>query len=495
MGLKQQLGNSTAWMSLAASSMSIVSFLVFIIISRILSPSEIGLAVFAILVVEAGKVILNGGISQAIVKREDWSQVYASTCFFLNIVYALVFIALIWLFGIPVTEHFYDPAAAPILQAMLIIFLLEGVKVVHEGKLRREFSFKAIALRSISASFISGVTGVLMALQGYGVWSLVGQQLSGQILVTVITLVSARWWPSFTFSWSEAKSAMRFSSPLMLAQLINTLCNSVLEFIVGFLLGPAALGTYRIGGRALFILQDIIVRPLEQTALPAFARLQDVTARANSCLRIMRMSSFIIVPIFFGTAAIAPEFIVLVFGDKWRASGELMSLIAIGSAPLLIRFQVNAVLTAQGHTLWVLATTLCLLLVTMLLGYFWVQKGLTFAALAYLVSMYFSALLGLVIFQYHFGCSYTVIMKTIFPSYIASAAMLGICLVVKSHLRDWPLTIQILSTAATGAFSYLILSLLVFRPEAKNFLQEALSIAPAKISPHLLRIQQWCRFH
>lgn len=78
MGLKQQLSNSTAWMSLAASSMSLVSFLVFIIISRLLSPAEIGLAAFAILVVEAGKVIINGGISQAIVKRNDWDHQFAS---------------------------------------------------------------------------------------------------------------------------------------------------------------------------------------------------------------------------------------------------------------------------------------------------------------------------------------------------------------------------------------------------------------------------------
>src|SRR5690606_634329 len=142
MGLKQQLSNSTAWMSLAASGMSIVSFLVFIIISRILSPTEIGLAVFAILVVEAGKIIINGGISQAIVKRADWNPDYASSCFYLNIFYALIFIVIVWFAGSSLTARYYDPAAVPVLQALVVIFLLEGAKVVHEGKLRREFAFK-----------------------------------------------------------------------------------------------------------------------------------------------------------------------------------------------------------------------------------------------------------------------------------------------------------------------------------------------------------------
>lgn len=494
MGLKQQLSNSTAWMSLAASGMSIVSFLVFIIISRILTPTEIGLAVFAILVVEAGKIVLNGGISQAIVKRADWSNEYASSCFYLNIFYALVFTAIVWFAGGPLTARYYDPAAVPVLQALLIIFLLEGMKVVHEGKLRREFAFKIIAMRSVIASLISGVIGVLMALQGYGVWALVAQQLSGQLLVTLITLISARWWPEFKFVWQHARHALRFSSPLMLAQLINTLCNSLLEFMVGILLGPAALGVYRIGGRALFILQDIIVRPLEQTALPALARIKELNAQADACLRVMRMSSFVIVPIFFGTAAIASEFIVLVFGEKWRASGELMSLIALGSAPLLIRYQVNAALTAQGKTLWVLLITFSLLFATLTLGYFLVPQGVVYAALAYIATTYFAAALGLIIFQHHFGCSYSTILKTVLPSYIASATMLGICLVVKNHLGNLPLSLQIPLIALVGAVSYLLLGLLVFRPETKNFLQEALSIAPAKMSPHLLRLQHWFGF-
>lgn len=491
MGLKQQLTTSTAWMSLAASSMSLVSFLVFIIISRLLSPAEIGLAAFAILVVEAGKVIINGGISQAIVKRNDWDEGFASSCFYLNIFYALLFIALLWLAGSPLIARYYDPAAVPLLQALLIIFLLEGAKVVHEGKLRREFNFKVIALRSVIASLVSGIVGVAMALQGYGVWALVAQQLVGQILLTLITLASARWWPQLTFSFSFCRQAMRFSSPLMVAQLLNSLCTSALEFMVGIFLGPAALGIYRISGRALFIMQDIIVRPLEQTTLPTLARIPDVSTKAQACLRIMRMSNFLIVPLFFGAAALAPEFIVLVFGEKWRASGELMSWIAIGSAPLLIRYQVNAALTALGKTLWVFVLTLSLFSTILLLGYVWIPLGLTYAAFAYIATNYFAALLGLIIFQQHFYCSYRSILKTLLPGYIASATMLGICLSCKPLLNHLPLSVQIVLLALLGGLSYLLLGLLVFRPEAKNFLQEALSLAPAKFAPHLMRLQHW----
>ena len=252
MSLKRQLSSSTAWMSLAASGMSLVSFLVFIIISRILSPNEIGLVVLAILVVEAGKVIVNGGITFAIVQRKDWDHAYASTCFYITLCYGISLTLLIYFVGAKLATVFYDPAAAPILQVLSFMFIIEAIQIVHEGKLRREFRFKVIALRSILASSISGAVGVTLALQGYGVWALVAQQLTGQVLSTLITFFYARWWPGLHFSLVFARESLGFSAPMMLANFISTLCNTLLEFMVGILLGPVALGIYRIAGRALF---------------------------------------------------------------------------------------------------------------------------------------------------------------------------------------------------------------------------------------------------
>jgi teichuronic acid exporter len=496
MSLKRQLSSSTAWMSLAASGMSLVSFLVFIIISRILSPNEIGLVVFALLVVEAGKIIVNGGITSAIVQRKEWDNDYASTCFYLNLLYGVLLTALVLSIGVKLTQDFYDPAAVPILQVLSVIFIIEAIKVAHEGKLRREFLFKVIALRSILASSISGVVGVTLALQGYGVWALVAQQLTGQILITAVTLISAHWWPNMRFSFSLAREALGFSFPMMLANVIYTLCNTLLEFMVGIILGPVALGIYRIAGRALFILQDIIIRPMEQTVFPALARINEPLACAEATLRIMRMSCFIIVPIFFGTAAIAAEFIELVFGEKWRASGALMSMLAIGSTPLVVRLQVNAALTAQGRSRWIMLSTVSTLLITFTIGYFAIPHGLNYAALSYIAISYVTGIISLLIFYYVFNCRVMSIINALWPSYFASAIMLAVCLLLKHTLPgELPATLQILLVGSAGFIAYLLLGLLVFRQETRNFLQEGLNIAPAKFSPWLLRLQGWLRLH
>lgn len=496
MSLKRQLSSSTAWMSLAASGMSLVSFLVFIIISRILSPNEIGLVVLAILVVEAGKIIVNGGITFAIVQRKEWDTLYASTCFYITLFYGVLLTALVFFVGAKLAHEFYDPAAAPILQVLSVMFIIEAIQVVHEGKLRREFRFKVIALRSILASSISGIVGVTLALQGYGVWALVAQQLTGQVLITLVTFVYARWWPKLRFSLEFAREALSFSAPMMLANFISTLCNTLLEFMVGIILGPVALGIYRIAGRALFILQDIIIRPMEQTIFPTLSRLNEKLARAEASLRIIRMSSFLIVPIFFGTAAVAAEFIELIFGEKWRASGVLMGMLAIGSTPVMVRLQLNAALNAQGKPQWVMYSNLLMLFITLVIGYVTIPHGLNHAATAYIAINYVMGVISLVLFCRVFECRLLTIFHTLWPSYLASSIMLAVCLFVKGELpTTLPSTLQIIVVCIAGGMVYLLLGLLVFRRETKNFLHEGLSIAPAKFSPMLIRLQGWLRLH
>jgi O-antigen/teichoic acid export membrane protein len=309
MSLKKSFGKSTLWMSAAASGNSLISFVIFIILSRLLAPEEIGLVAFALIVVELGKILVNAGLPQAIVRYPEWDERYAATCFYLNLLLAALVTLLVFFVAAPVIAYYYDARAELLVQVLSIVFLLEGVKAVHEGKLKREFNFRAIALRTVVGSLLAGLVGVFLAFQGYGVWALVWQQLLNQLVVTLVTLNSARWLPGLQFSVADARALLAFSTPLTLAQMISNFASKIYEMLVGLLLGPAALGFFRVGGRALFILQEIVLKPFEQTLLPALARMTEREQRAQGTLRVMRMSAYFTFPIFFGAAALGPEFI------------------------------------------------------------------------------------------------------------------------------------------------------------------------------------------
>jgi O-antigen/teichoic acid export membrane protein len=446
---------------------------------------------FTLILVDIGKVTANAGLGKAIVQDPECSDTFASTCFYLNLILATATALLFYYLGVPLVEAFYDPAAGPTLQILCLMLFLEGLKTVHEGKLRRQFAFRVIAGRTILSSLISGGVGVYLALHGYGVWALVSQQVLNMGLIAITTILVARWRPSLTFSSAHAKRLIRFSSPLLAAQLIGSVSSKVYELLVGVIIGPAALGLFKVGGRALYILQDIVLKPFEQTLLSALSRLPDAPAMAHATMRVIRMSAYMTFPIFFGAAAIAPDFVVLMFGQKWQASGHLMTLLALGIPPTVVGSNIREALIAAGHSRQVMKVAAIMLVVNVLLGLSAVPLGLTAAAIGFSASTYIMLVFYLGFFRRFFGQEVSGVLKIIAPAFVASVAMMLLVMGVGGAMPDHiPSYISVPIMGATGVVCYLLLMMTVFKRETNNLLSEGTDMLPARIKPLAQGIQR-----
>lgn len=490
MNIKSQLGKSTAWMSLAASGNSAISFVIFIVLSRLLSPEEIGLVAFALIIVELGKIIVNGGFSQAVVQKAEWDNVYSSTCFYLNLLFSLL-VALVVVFIIaPLVVHYYQAQAGPILHVLSVMFFLEGAKAVHEGKLKREFAFKVIAIRTVLAGLIPGAIGIYLAYRGYGVWALVAQQILNQVVVTVLTLATAKWMPSFTFSKTFAREILQFSSPLMLAQLISNVSSKIFELMIGLMIGPAALGFYRVGGRALYILQDIALKPFEYTALSALARVEGATNQGNATVRMIRMSAFLTLPLFFGAAAIAPEFIVFAFGAKWEMSGDIMTILSFGIASFVVGLHINAALTASGNSKMVMTIAAVSFAINCCLGFIFVPYGLVIAAWGFTLRGMVVNFMGLYWFKKAFNVPISAIPKAVAPSLIASLIMFAAIHFANPLLAHTISPIlNIIVLCLMGGLIYAFIMLVIFKSATGVIFTEAVDMAPQKFKPFLVTLR------
>jgi len=494
MNIKAQLGKSTAWMSLAASGNSAISFIIFIVLSRLLSPAEIGLVAFALIIVELGKIIVNGGFAQAIVQKAEWDNTYASTCFYLNLFFSLA-VALIVVGAVaPLVAHYYQAEAGTILNVFSIMFFMEGIKAVHEGKLKREFAFKVIAIRTILAGLIPGAIGIFLAYRGYGVWALVAQQILNQIVVTALTLSTAKWMPSLTFSKEYASQILNFSSPLMLAQFIGNASSKIFELMIGIMIGPAALGFYRVGGRALYILQDILLKPFEHTALSAISRVKGIENQGKATIRMIRMSAFLIFPLFFGAAAIAPAFIVFAFGIKWEMSGEIMTILSFGIAPYVIGLHVNTALTATGHSKMVMTIAAISFVINCTLGLIFVPFGLVVAAWAFSVRGFIINCMGIFWFKKAFNVPISHIPKAVAPAFIASFLMfLAVYFATPIFAQTIPALLNMALLCVLGGIIYVFIMLVIFRSATGAIFTEAESIAPQKFKPILISLRKYMR--
>ncbi len=491
MNLKQNLGKSTAWMSLAATGNSLISFIIFIILSRILSATEIGLVAFALIVVEIGKLIVNAGLSHAVIQRSDWDNTYASTCFYLNILFSVVVTFLTMFIAAPLIALYYDPQAAPILKVLSIIFFVEGLKAVHEGKLKREFSFRVIAIRTIIGSLASGVLGVYLAFNGFGVWALVWQQIVAHVLISYITISSAKWMPHFAFSWGYTKQILSFSAPLTGAQIVGNIGSKIFEMLVGLMIGAAALGFFRVGGRALYILQDVVLKPLESTILSALSRIEQPQQQALGVIRIIRMSCYITFPIFFGAAAIGPEFITFAFGEKWAMSGYIMTALAIGIAPLVISQQINAVLTASGNSHLVMIVAVITFIGNCIFGLIAIPFGLVATACAFSLRSYLTLFFNLHFFKKIYGFGILAVLKVTMPSFISSLIMFASVFGAKLFITNsLPLPFAIIILCVSGGLVYALSIRLIFKHETQVFFLESIDLAPVKLKPILGNIQR-----
>ncbi len=491
MQLMKKFGRSTAWMSIAASGTSIVSFIVFIVLSRLLAADEIGLVAFALIFVELGKIIVNAGFQQAIVRQPQWTQSYATTIFYTSIVFAAFITSLVLILLVPLAEAYYDLNIGPVLQTLSAIFIIEGLKTVHEGKLKREFQFKAIALRTIIGSLLSGIVGIYLAIQGYGVWALVWQQVINHVAMTLITMMSAKWMPTLEFSKTDLKELMRFSSPIMLAQMIGSANMKSFEFLIGIIIGPAALGFYRVGGRALFILQDIVLKPFESTVLSALSRMEDKDQQATNVIRIIKTSAFVTVPIFFGASVIAPDFIVMAFGEKWVDSGSIMRALAIGIAPLAVGYQINAALMAAGHSSKVLKVSTSGFCLSVLLGVFIVHHGLFAAACTFALRGYLVTILNMHYFRKVFDIKINQTLMQVAPPFIASTLMWLLLLFIQDYLiADMPSLMRLLVISVLGVILYMLINVLVFRQEVIGFLDDGVQLVPGATRAILMRLKR-----
>ena len=478
-------------MSLAASSNSIVSFVIFIFLSRILSPKDIGLMALALIIVDMGRFVVTGGLTQAIIQKDKWDEIYASTCFYINLAYAIIVSGIIIFIVAPLASTHYDPHSGSVIKLLSIILFAEGLKAISEGKLKRVFAYRAIAYRSMVSGLISGVVGIYLAINNYGVYALVWQQITNHTLVMLITILSAKWLPSLKFSIAQAKIISKFATPLMLAQVIGSFSFNIFEILIGIIIGPLALGFYRVGGRALFILQDMILKPFEYTALSALSRVSGPEAQAQASMRMIRISTYIIFPIFFGAAAISTQFIVFAFGEKWFASGSIMTILALGVAPTVISYNIEAALTACGKSQLVMKISIIGFTINCIVALISIPFGLTIAACGFLLKNYILVLFNLFFFKNTFEKTYVQLFKITVPNLTSSILMFLIVIIFQHQTaRFFSGFFEIIIACTIGIFSHIALSLFIFKEETKNFINESSDFIPAKFSPILKTLKK-----
>lgn len=317
-----------AWWTLArAAADEVLRLVFFIVLARLLSPEIYGLMALAMVYVAIVEVIAEQGFTRTLVQRAELRPEHLDTAFWCQAVLSLLAFALTVLAAHPIARLLGQPQLAPVLQALAIITPLLVLNTVQLALLEREFRVNIVALTRVSSTLAGGAVGVIFALRGFGIWSLVAQQLTAALLSMVVVWAASAWRPGLRVRRTALRDLLGFSSSLLALSCLSLLKNQADKFIVGVFFGPASLGFYAVSRRLVDVLVSVFVRPISLLTLPVFARLQHSQNRARAAYALaVRGSTAFALPVFSGLFALAPEIVEVMFGPNW---GELSALIRI----------------------------------------------------------------------------------------------------------------------------------------------------------------------
>lgn len=434
--IKHQFVTSSFWVILGRGSTNLVGFLLFSLLARFLGPTNYGLVAFAALFIELTRPLALAGFPQALIQRSSWDDEVSSNAFWANIGLAIIVALVLSLAFAPVMTVAYDPMMQWVLPSLAATLVIDAGRAPYEALLQRRFAFKLLATRNVIAMVISGIIGVALAYAGFGVWALVINRVANSIISTVIIVSTVSWRPRFTFSISTVKPLFAFGIHLTGTSLIQQVNQRIPDLMIGAFLGPAAVGIFRVGSRAVNILTDAVIQPMSATALPAFSRVKEKGSVADAYLRVTKVCGLLSYPIYYGAAVVATDFVTVCFGEKWHSSGEVMAMLALFGGAGTLNYFSGSALAAVGRSslmFWASVLSLVFLTITTLitLPYGVSAVALGFTARAYVVLPFLLLLLkkGLELDPW-------TAVKGIMPPFTAAVIMALLLLALRAELLE-----------------------------------------------------------
>jgi len=349
-GLRKKTRSSIVWTLVRIGSDQVFSFVIFVILARLLSPREVGVFAIAVAFSEIGRVIAIQGMVQNIPRAKTLSPALADTVFWTNLGMSFA-VALLWLIAAPaIMDLIGQPASAAPLQALGFVLPIAALGATHLALRLREFGHKSLALRSVLSNTFGGAAAVAAALAGWGIWSLVVQRFISESVNAAMSWQAYRWTPGRNFSTAQLRGTWSFGFNLALTQIIGMLPRHAMNIILGTLINAAAVGINRTAWRTTELIAQGTISPFTMVALQTLSRLQTDTSEMVKAYRwMLTRSAMVTVPALIGFGVLAPDAVPAIYGAKWREAGEIAQILALLPVPYLVSSFAGPMLMALGR--------------------------------------------------------------------------------------------------------------------------------------------------
>lgn len=295
-----------------------IQFILQIILARLLLPEDFGIYGMILVFIAISYTIIDSGITQALIREQNTSQVDYSTAFYFSLIMSFVMYGVLYAFAPAISEFFDEPQLVLILRILSLVLIISSLGNIQRAQLTKAINFKTQTKINFIAGILSGVTAIIFAVQGFGVWSLIVKILSMQLFQSGLLWIYIDWKPTFVFKYASFKKLFGFGSKIMLASLITTIYSNIYYILIGRFYSAAQLGYYTNAVKLNDVASQTITAALQRVTYPVLSSIQDEEERLKyGFKKIIRTSTFLNFPLMVGLAVIAEPLINMLFGNNW----------------------------------------------------------------------------------------------------------------------------------------------------------------------------------
>ena len=458
----------------------IIALVVKIILARILLPEDYGVLAMLLVFTAIAQIFVQSGLNTALIQRQDIDETDRSTVFFLGLGIAAVLYVVLYLCAPALAALCKMPGVDKYLRVLALMLCPGAALSVQNAHVARNMEFRKLMLATLLSTALSGVIGIAMAYSGFGIWALVGQQLSAQVILSAVLFFIVKWRPHLLFSLKRAGVLFRFSWKLLVSSLMDTGFKKLRSFVIGLKFDSEALAYFDQGSLYPELMMNAVNGSIQSVMLPVLSEQQDEPARLKQTMRrSVMVSSFLVLPMMAGLAAVAKPLVTLLLTDKWLPCVPFLQICCIDFAFYPIHTANLQAINAMGRSDVFLKLEIIKKLygIGILLVTVFCFEGVLPIAWGAVVSTVLSSFVNAHPNKKLIGYGYLEQIRDILPPVVMALVMFfAVSLLGRLPLAPLPLLcVQI----AAGVILYAVMSL-IFRPEAFRYLLDTVKAFLAK---------------
>ncbi len=460
MNTKNKVFSNMVWRFAERCGAQIVTFVVSIVLARLLAPEAYGKIALITVFTTILQVFVDSGLGTALIQKKDSDDLDFSSVFYFNFVVCIILYAGMFIAAPFIAKFYNDISLTPIIRVTSLTIIISGVKGIQQSYVSKNMLFKKFFYSTLSGTVFSAFLGICLAYAGAGVWAIVAQQLSNTAIDTLILWITVKWRPKKLFSWERLKNLLSFGWKMLVSALLDTVYTNIRSLVIGKMYSASDLAFYNQGDKLPSVIVNNINVSIDSVLLPTLAKEQEDRERVkNMTRRAIKTSTYIMAPLMMGLAFCAKPLVQIILTEKWLRCVPFLQIFCITYMFQPIHTANLNAIKAMGRSDLFLKLEIAKKIVGMILLLSTMWFGVMAMAYSLLVSSVLSQIINSWPNRKLLNYGYLEQLKDVIPS-IALAVFMGFCvnLVCLLELSN---IVTLLIQIPLGAVIYIVSSALL----------------------------------